>query len=65
MYYLFSPPYQNYHHSEENLQDSTEGLAHKNVVQTQVQVTPVSYRIRRPIRGPLIDNCNVKGCVDR
>ncbi|XP_075900935.1 perilipin-2-like isoform X2 [Nelusetta ayraudi] len=61
MYYLFSPPYQNYHHSEENLQDSTEASAHKNVV----QLTPVSYHIRRPIRGPLIDNCNVKGCVDR
>lgn len=65
IYYLFSPLYQNYHDSQENLEDRTEASAHKNLVQSSVQVTPVSYHIRRPIRSPLIDNCNVKGCVGR
>lgn len=58
IYYLFSPPHQNYHHCQDNLQDRAETSAHKNVVQSNVQVTPVSYHIRRSNRSPIIDNCN-------
>lgn len=66
MYYLFSAPYQNCHHCKEHLRDRTEASApHKNVTQPQSQATPASHHIRRPIRSPLIDKCNVKGCVGR
>lgn len=54
IYYLFSPLYQNY------LQDRAKAPP-PDEDQSDVQVTPVSHRVRRP----QFDKCNVKGCVGR
>lgn len=65
IYYLFSPLYQNYHCSKETHQERVKASARKNVVQSNMQVTPVSHHIRRPVRSPLTDSCSLKGCVGR